>query len=90
MNNIDKRRGKLYYENDHLMVFEIIVWCVTLKREAKMVYLKNRRGTGHTVFLSTDTNMDGKKTMPYYGLRFQIEFATRRKTICRSGRMPGS
>lgn len=42
-----------------------------------MVYLKHKQGTGHTVFLSTDINMGGKKIMQYYGLRFQIEFLIR-------------
>ncbi|WP_091393687.1 transposase [Arachidicoccus rhizosphaerae] len=77
MNNIDKRRWKLCYEDDHVLAFELIVWCVTLKREAKVIYLKHKQGSGHTVFLSTDINMEGKKIMQYYGLRFQIEFLIR-------------
>jgi hypothetical protein len=77
MNNIDKRRWKCCYEDDHVLGFELIVWCVILKREAKVIYLKNKQGAGHTVFLSTDTNMDGNKIIQYYGLRFQIEFLIR-------------
>lgn len=77
MHHIDKRRWKCCYEDDHVLGFELIVWCVTLKREAKVVYLQNKQGTGYTVFLSTDKNMDGKKIIQYYGLRFQIEFLIR-------------
>ena len=35
MNNIDKRRWKLCYENDHVLGFELIVWCVILKKNPK-------------------------------------------------------
>ena len=48
MNNIDKRRWPLFSADGHVLAFELIVWRVTLKKAAKVIYLKHKRGTGYT------------------------------------------
>jgi hypothetical protein len=75
--NIDKRRWKRCYEDDHMEVFELIVKCVTLKRKVKVVYLKYKKGNGYTILLSTDMHLKGEMIIKYYSLRFQIEFLIR-------------
>lgn len=75
--NIDKRRWKRCYEDDHMEAFELIATCVTLKRKVKVVYLKYKKGNGYTILLSTDIDLDGKMIIKYYSLRFQIEFLIR-------------
>lgn len=75
--NIDKRRWKRCYEDDHMEAFELIVTCVRLKRKVKVVYLKHKKGNGYTILLSTDIDLNGETIIKYYSLRFQIEFLIR-------------
>src|SRR5690606_37754357 len=77
VSKIDKRRWKRCYQDDHVVGFELIVKCVTLKRIVKVVYLQNKTGNGYTILLSTDITMRGDTIIRYYSLRFQIEFLIR-------------
>ncbi|WP_142688047.1 transposase [Chitinophaga polysaccharea] len=74
--NIDKRRWKYCYQDDHIKVFELIAKSVTLNCIVKVVYLQNKASGGYTI-LSTDTDMEAGKIIRYYSLRFQIEFLIR-------------
>ncbi len=75
--NIDKRKWKSCYEDDEVKGFEIKVWCVSLKRIVKAVYVEFKDRKGYTILLSTDTEQKGAKIIRYYQLRFQIEFLIR-------------
>ena len=75
--NIDKRRWKSCYEDEHLQGFELKVWCVSLKRIVKAVYVEFKDRKAYTILLSTDIEQEGAKIIRYYQLRFQIEFLIR-------------
>lgn len=75
--NIDKRRWRYCYEDDHILVFELIAKSVTLNRIVKVVYLQSKQTNGYTLLLSTDIDMEAAKIIRYYSLRFQIEFLIR-------------
>src|SRR5215210_1247822 len=75
--NIDKRKWKSCYEDEHLQGFELKVWCVSLKKIVKVVYLEFKDRKAYTILLSTDTKLEGAKIIRYYQLRFQIEFLIR-------------
>lgn len=74
---IDKRKWKSCYKDDHAQGFELKVWCVTLKRIVKVVYLQSGDRNRYIIFLSTDTELKGETIIRYYQLRFQIEFLIR-------------
>src|SRR5215210_9529022 len=75
--NIDKSKWKSCYEDEHLQGFELKVWCVSLKRIVKAVYVEFKDRKAYTILLSTDTEQKGAKIIRYYQLRFQIEFLIR-------------
>ncbi len=74
---IDRRRWKYGYEDDHVKVFELICRCVTLKRNVKVVLLQNKATGAQVILLSTDMELNAKTIVEYYSLRFQIEFLIR-------------
>ena len=74
---IDKRRWKSCFEDENLKGYELVVWCVSLKRIVKAVYVEFKKREGYTILLSTDTEQAGAKIIRYYKLRFQIEFLIR-------------
>jgi hypothetical protein len=74
---IDKRRWKSCFEDENLKGYELQVWCVSLKRIVKAVYVEFKNREGYTILLSTDTEQPGAKIIRYYQLRFQIEFLIR-------------
>jgi len=53
--NIDKRKWKSCYEDDEIKGFEIKVWCVSLKRMVKAIYVEFKNRKGYTILLITDT-----------------------------------
>src|SRR5215210_904725 len=71
---IDKRKWKSCYEDEHLQGFELQVWCVSLKRTVKAVYVEFKNSKAYTILISTDTQQKGEKIIRFYQLRFQIEF----------------
>lgn len=75
--NIDKRKWKSCYEDEYLQGFELKVWCVSLKRIVKAVYVEFKDRKAYTILLSTDIEQKGEKIIRYYQLRFQIEFLIR-------------
>lgn len=79
--NIDKRRIRLEYENEHSKVYCGIVWSSGLKREVKIAYVEYWKEGAYTgqyaVLFSTDLNLKGELIYLYYKSRFQIEFLYR-------------
>ena len=75
--NIDKRKWKQCYQDESIDAYELIVWCVALKRVVKVVYMKFGDTDRYAILLCTDTNLEGAKVIEYYQLRFQIEFLIR-------------
>jgi len=76
MQQIDKRRIKLCFENDELKIYEGLVFSKSLKRKIKLAYLELADG-GYVVLFSTDLNLDGHTIYVYYKCRYQIEFLFR-------------
>lgn len=75
--SIDTRKWKKCYSDQTLTAYELIVWCVTLKAAAKVVYRQAKQGNWYEILLSTDTAQKAKQIIQYYQLRFQIEFLIR-------------
>ena len=75
--NIDKSLWSLSLENDEIIAYEQTLYCVTLKRIAKVVYMEIKDTDRYAILLSTDTELSGAKVIEYYQLRFQIEFLIR-------------
>lgn len=76
MQQIDKRRVKLCFENDEIKIYEGVVFSKSLKRKIKLAYLELNSG-GYAVLFSTDLNLDGQAIYVYYKSRYQIEFLFR-------------
>ena len=66
--------GRFFFEDEDVCAYESVVWCVSLKRIVKVVYLKYKKMDNYSILLSTDTELGGEKVLQYYRLRFQIEF----------------
>ena len=76
MQQIDKRRIKLCYEDNETRVYEGIVYSKSLKRKIKLAYVEQNSGA-YAVLFSTDLNLDGQTIYLYYKSRYQIEFLFR-------------
>lgn len=75
--NIDKSKWVKCLDSEDIVAYELKVYCVTLKRIVKAVYMEFD-GTGrYAILLCTDTELCGAKVIEYYQLRFQIEFLIR-------------
>lgn len=79
--NIDKRRFKEIFKDESVILFQAIVWSVSLKRNINVVYaefLDDGHPTKRYAFLfSTDLALDGISIYKFYKARFQIEFLFR-------------
>ncbi len=80
--NIDRRKIRFCFEEgDDVQIFSGIVYSVSLERLIRIVYLQNYdqsgAGTTHTIFFSTDLNLNPEKILRYYRQRYQIEFLFR-------------
>jgi hypothetical protein len=67
-------------DDQHLHLYTTVVWHNSLKRCLRVVVLVNRKNPAkprYIVLASTDLELDGKKLVDLYGLRFQIEFLFR-------------
>jgi hypothetical protein len=77
LKNIDKRKWQKEYENRNEAGYSALLYCVMLKRVCKIVYCLDKKTGKYDILLSTDIQLDTKKIMRYYRLRFQIEFLFR-------------
>lgn len=60
-----------------MVAYELKVYCVTLKRIVKVVYMDFTDTNRYAILICTDTELCGAKVIEYYQLRFQIEFLIR-------------
>ena len=81
LKKIDKRRFKRVYQDLNVIVYELIVWSVGLKRKIKVAYVEfldeGKSTKRYAVLFSTDLELSGKQVYIYYKARFQIEFLFR-------------
>ncbi len=79
--NIDQNKFKKVVQTEAVMIFEAIVWSVSLKRKIKVSYVeylkKGKPTKRYSLFFSTDLNIDAQTIYQYYKARFQIEFLFR-------------
>lgn len=79
--NIDKRRFKEIFKNETVILFQAIVWSVSLKRNINVVYAEfldeGQATKRYAFFFSTDLELDGISIYKFYKSRFQIEFLFR-------------
>lgn len=77
LNNPDRRKWEFIYENKEGYCLTAELFCVTLKRNVRIVYLYHRKVENYEIFLSTDINLPAEKIEKYYRSRYQIEFLFR-------------
>jgi len=75
--NIDKSKWDKCLDDDDITAYEQQLYCVTLKRVVKVVYMEFKGTNRYAILLSTDIGLEGAKVIAYYKLRFQIEFLIR-------------
>ena len=75
--NLNMDKWTKLFSNKEESAYTAMLYCVMLKMNARIVYVKNRKTGGHGIFLCTDVTMDAHKIYHYYRLRFQIEFLIR-------------
>jgi hypothetical protein len=74
---IDKRRIRLFEEDDVACYYSGIVYCMALKCLVRIVYIQEKTTGRYDILLCTDKELDGSLIVRYYRLRFQIEFLIR-------------
>lgn len=77
LKNIDRRKWEMVYENKNQLCLTQELYCVTLKRNVRIVYLYHKKNNSYELFLSTDIELSATKIEKYYRLRYQIEFLFR-------------
>jgi len=74
---IDKRRIKKLEQDQQVVYYSGLVYCIVLKRLVRIVYVQEKQTKRYDILLCTDTRIDPKLIVRYYRLRFQIEFLIR-------------
>ena len=76
---IDKRRLRLFRQDEHCSYYSGVGWAVGFKRLVRIVYIQQNKSKNqkHRILMSTDTELAAEKIVEYYQLRFQIEFLIR-------------
>ena len=77
LKNPDRRRWDIVFENKDNYCLSAEVFCVTLKRNVRIIYLFHKKAKSYEVFLSTDIDLSADKIEKYYRSRYQIEFLFR-------------
>lgn len=77
LKKIDHSKWDKVYETRTESCYTALLYCITLKRYCRIVYLLDRKNRTYEVFLGTDERMNAKKLLKYYRMRFQIEFMIR-------------
>lgn len=75
--SIDRRRWKICHEDEELIVYELVVWSVSLKQAVKALYVWKKDKERYAILVCTDIALMGAVVLDYYKLRFQIEFLIR-------------
>jgi len=82
---IDKRKFKWVYQDQDVIIYQAIVWSVSLKRKINVAYVEflshslddGKPTKRYALLYSTDLELNGKKIYTFYKARFQIEFLFR-------------
>ena len=81
LKKIDKQKFKFSYQDQHVILYQSVVWSVSLKKKINAVYaqfLNQGKATDrYAMYYSTDLNLSAQKIYRYYKARFQIEFLFR-------------
>jgi hypothetical protein len=77
LNKIDKRKWDLVKTEKNKEYYTSELYCITLKKVVRIVYLYDIKSKKYEVFLCTDTKLSAMKIVRYYRLRYQIEFLLR-------------
>jgi hypothetical protein len=81
LRNIDKRVFKKSYQDKEMIIYEAVVYAVSLKKNIKMAYTEYMNEKGQVVntilYYSTNTSRDAIDIVRYYKARFQMEFIFR-------------
>ncbi len=77
LKNVDRRKWETVYENKEGYCLTSELFCVTLKRNVRIVYLFHIKNKSYEVFLCTDIQLSAEKIEKYYRMRYQIEFLFR-------------
>jgi hypothetical protein len=81
LRNIDKRVFKKSYQDEEKVIYEAVVYAVSLKINIKMAYTEYMNEKGQVVntilYYSTNTSRDAIDIVRYYKARFQMEFIFR-------------
>jgi hypothetical protein len=77
LDKLDKSKWDKVFETKTEICFTAILYCITLKRNCRIVYLSNKEHHSYEVFLGTDDKMKAEKLLKYYRLRYQVEFLIR-------------
>jgi len=79
--NIGKRIFNEIFKDETVILFQAIVWSVSLKRNINVVYAEfldeGQATKRYALFFSTDLELDGISIYKFYKARFQIEFLFR-------------
>lgn len=74
---IDMNKWTKVFSNKKEACYTAELYCLALKKNVRIVYCLNKETGKHEIFLSTDIQIDAKRILKYYRLRFQIEFLIR-------------
>ena len=81
LDKIDKRRFKRVYQDEEVIIYQAIVWSVSLKRKIKLAYIEfldeGQATDRYALIYSTDLELDAYSIYRYYKARYQIEFLFR-------------
>lgn len=77
LDKLDKSKWDKVFETKTESCYTAILYCITLKRNCRIVYLLNKENHCYEIFLGTEDKMKAEKLLKYYRLRFQIEFMIR-------------
>jgi hypothetical protein len=85
-----KFSGKVFFDDlsrfekqildEHLTLYTLVLWSVSLKRNVRVALLvntKDEKKLRYVLLFSTDTTLCGKQIVDYYKARFSIEFIFR-------------
>lgn len=75
--HIDKRRLRLFAQDEKCRYYSGVVYAVALKRCVRIVYIEQNQGKRYCILMSSEVALAPQKIVEYYRLRFQIEFLIR-------------
>lgn len=75
--SIDKRRIKIFDQDEELTCYSGLVHAVALKLKVRIVYVQQNKTGRYHILVSTDQQLEPALIVKYYRLRFQIEFLIR-------------